>query len=568
MEDTGCPGARAGARFIAWAMMLTLLPAGCASVGRQPEKPRYAEVPAVTDCGKTTGYDVIIVGAGLSGLTAARELRRGQRSNILILEATDRIGGRARTLKEGPPIDLGGAWLHGVPTNPLTGIVDAMGFARVRTHLDGPVFIDDGIRKPTSNKERNAQFNEEADAFGEATAESARRQQSLRACQKAASGSKGTHPDPVCDALEKVEAEGRDKVSAYLPQESVFKFLLAGNAGPLESSTEIDKSSTVDVGNFEAEDDDLLAQGMGTFVEAYGRDQPVCLNSPVTKITYRENGVVVEVKGGKRYEARKVLVTVSTGVLKAGRIHFDPELPARKRDAINALPMGNMQKVIIDLKSEEDFFAGTPDNSWVLYQSPPPNNDVMAFVIKPLGKNIAIGFYGGVQAESFEGKCAQVAYPMGDKPLSPVRHPCDEEAVQRARAALGRMYGSTTFDIISAIDKADIYVTRWSLDPWTYGAYSAAQPGNWFMREELAKAISYYEVNPRTQKEEARGPHRVYFAGEACSRPMYNGSFAGAYESGVKAARAMLDALLEEAPCTGDCSATGQDAARVGQTVH
>lgn len=45
-------------------------------------------------CAQTTGYDVIIIGAGLAGLTAAKELRHLGRSVLLVLEATDRIGGR------------------------------------------------------------------------------------------------------------------------------------------------------------------------------------------------------------------------------------------------------------------------------------------------------------------------------------------------------------------------------------------------------------------------------------------------------------------------------------------
>ena len=56
----------------------------------------------------------------------------------------------------------------------------------------------------------------------------------------------------------------------------------------------------------------------------------------------------LEVKNGKRYQARKALVTVSTGVLQKKKIQFEPELPAWKREAIAGLPMGHMQKVIID----------------------------------------------------------------------------------------------------------------------------------------------------------------------------------------------------------------------------
>jgi hypothetical protein len=180
----------------------------------------------------------------------------------------------------------------------------------------------------------------------------------------------------------------------------------------------------------------------------------------------------------------------------------------------------------------------------------------MAFVIKPLDKNIAIGFFGGDRARKYEQQCASSASAMGDKPLPPVRQPCDEEPVQQAKAALSRMYRSGAIagaepsapplDIAQAFDKADIYLTRWSLDPWTLGAYSAALPNSWVMREELGKAICSYEP-ARQQEPAAEGcVKRLYFGGEATSRPMFNGSFAGAHEAGLRNARALLQSLDEE----------------------
>ncbi|HYH99206.1 NAD(P)/FAD-dependent oxidoreductase [Hyalangium sp.] len=537
------------AHFMTWAAVLFLLPAGCVTTGARGRK---VPPPAVADCAKTTGYDVIIVGAGFSGLTASKELRRAGRNNVLILEATDRMGGRGNTLKKGPPIDLGGAWIHGVTVNPLTGMADAMGFERVATQLEGPIYLDNGTEVTTLSGAQAEQYGLEYEGFEQRLVEAGLWQRVLKECRGTAEGNAPKNPerDALCQQLEKI---ANDEVSNALPKDSAFRFLFEGNVGPLESAVETSRNSTVDAAEFEAGPDDLLKEGMGTFVEAFGQGEPVCLNSPVTKVTYRDDGVVLEVKNGKSYQARKALVTVSTGVLQAKKIQFEPPLPPSKQAAIDGLPMGNMQKVIIDFKDQPNLMGDTLPNSWVLYQA--PDNSVMAFVIKPLGKNIAIGFYGGEQARQYEQKCASA---MGDKPLPPARQPCDEEPVQRAKAALSRMYRSGAIagaepsapplDIAQAFDKADIYLTRWSLEPWTLGAYSAALPGAWTMREELGKAICSYDLSRQQEPTEEGCIKRLYFGGEATSRPMFNGSFAGAHEAGLRNARAILESLEAEEP--------------------
>lgn len=457
-------------QVLTWLGLLLLVLSGCAGPAFSPSAPRSAA--------STEVHDVIVVGAGLSGLATAKDLRRVGKT-VLVLEATGRIGGRAHTdTSFSVPIDLGAAWLHGADTNPLTALVDASGFQRAPSRLDGPVFV--GNRRMTT---------EELEAFGAAYEETEER-------------------------MDHARREGKDQAASdFLPESSAYRSLVAANIGPLESGAEITQTSSVDAVAFVADPDDFIREGVGTFVARFGRDVPVQLNSPVTAIKYGEgadDGVIVETSTGRTYRGRRVVVTVSTGVLAARRIAFYPELPEWKWEAIRGLPMGLLNKVVFQF--DGDILPEEEHSEWVLHQQPAPAEggapEVMAFVIKPLGANIVVGFFGADQARRFEA--------LGNK-----------AAIDRAKAALAAMYGP---ELVARIRDDATKVTRWGQNPWTLGAYSAALPGMSKMHAELAKPVD----------------DRVFFAGEACGPPEFNGSLPGAFVSGLQASRAVQESLAGE----------------------
>jgi monoamine oxidase len=64
-------------------------------------------------------YDGVVIGAGFAGLSAARHLHQAGLS-FVILEALDRVGGRAKTVKTATgQIELGAQWFHGTSGNPV-----------------------------------------------------------------------------------------------------------------------------------------------------------------------------------------------------------------------------------------------------------------------------------------------------------------------------------------------------------------------------------------------------------------------------------------------------------------
>jgi polyamine oxidase len=86
---------------------------------------------------------VIVIGSGISGLAAARNLSEAS-FKVTVLESRDRIGGRIHTdYSFGCPVDMGASWLHGVSDeNPLAPIIRRLGLTLYRTSGDDSILYD------------------------------------------------------------------------------------------------------------------------------------------------------------------------------------------------------------------------------------------------------------------------------------------------------------------------------------------------------------------------------------------------------------------------------------------
>jgi monoamine oxidase len=373
--------------------------------------------------------DVLVVGAGVAGVAAARSLRaRGL--SCLVLEAKDRIGGRAYTDATG--FDHGASWLHQANDNPLTGFAEALGFETVdHDKLRQRLLFTEGRFATTA--ERGA-FAATEDRF-------------WRVIEAAAAD--GTPDRLASDAA---------------PRGGRFDALVAHWEGAQICAAELSRMSLHDFAATALDGPNLLLRrGLGTLVASLAEGLPIRLSAPVTRLDWGGSGVAGSGAFG-RIRARAAIITVSTGVLAQASIAFTPDLPAQTRDAINALPLGLLSKLSFPippgtLPEFGPFASLRRDISG-------PGDRPISWIARPFGAPVMLAFIGGFLAWELSraGKHAAEAH---------------------ARAEFARIFGAE-----AARALGPPIITDWGEDPHFLGSYSHAIPGAQAARRVLAEPLA------------------------------------------------------------------------------
>ena len=414
--------------------------------------------------------DVIIVGAGPAGLAAARRLREAGRS-VRVLEARDRIGGRAHTDTAllGQPFDLGAHWLHARASNPFVRIAADLGFV-CDADLPHLGFYVGGARLPL---ERERRILEAFERFKHQVQEVGRAGRDV----------------PVATLIDPAHPEALHLSRLYTAKHGVAP----------------EEGSTGDLGTYTwTPDDQAVRDGYGALVSRAFASVPVTLSTPVIEIDCSGTLPRVRTAAGA-LEARRVLVTVPMGVLRAETIAFRPRLPDWKLDAIAGIAMGNSLKVGLRFSRALLGVYGP-----ALLNQISPDGVAMDIEIWPAGRNGVTCYFDGPQALELEREAVRGSRREGG---------C--VAVDRALEGLASIFGSEIRREVSASAR-----TGWATDPWALGAFSAPLPGRAAGRLALARPVD----------------ERLFFAGEATSIE-YGGDVHGAYFSGLEAAEAILASL-------------------------
>jgi len=253
--------------------------------------------------------EVIVIGAGMAGIAAARVVQESRHS-VVLLEARGRIGGRTYTESNtfGFPYDHGAAWFEAAGRNPLVPLARGLGHELVRDPESVSVYL--GGREGDAERYERIQRSAE------------RR----------------------IDRL--ARTSGDIAISEALQARDPLERLAYAQIGPLDAGAELDRLSALDY-NRQADGGMLLsAQGMGAFVQQYGAGLPVRTGVRVHRVDWSGPRVAVETQQGT-LSAPAVIVTVPVSVLAAGDIAFSPALPAQKQEAIAGLPMGSYNRIAL-----------------------------------------------------------------------------------------------------------------------------------------------------------------------------------------------------------------------------
>lgn len=421
------------------------------------------------------GSHVVVVGAGVAGL-AATELLLKAGFKVDLVEASDRTGGRVRTVDLGNQhVDLGGVWLHDGTTNYLRKAAEAQRVARYRTDWNNGITLSHDRPVAFDTQKVVSEFEDalQSDWLSYTVRSSlglSTRSESLEKAVGQVLNQSGAQGNSLRALLETNFAAPLNKISAS----SMFGPTLPGNDGhnPLPSN------------------DVVTQNGMASFIASLTPQATASasLNEPVHAITKTAKGVQVATSR-RIIEADAVIVTVSIGVLKSDLIAFAPGLPAAHQAALDRIEMGASDKLYMLFAKDVDL----PDSHILTLCDNDPFGIVVNFQAIA-GRPLIGAFTTGAEALNYRGVSKEDAGRILLQKL--------EIAYQRK---LPSPLATTTSD--------------WMGDPWIRGAYAyhtVAADGS--ETETLRTPIS----------------ERIFLAGEAISDR--SGLVDGAWHDGRRAA--------------------------------
>lgn len=446
------------------------------------------------DPGPEVQYDstVVIIGAGAAGLAAA-DILNAKGINVVVLEASNQLGGRVRSLRNQKeilvqtaadfPVELGAEVVFGTDSS-FGKIIKNYNLTKIdlATESTDQYMLDNLAKSKTgwgSDPDLNAVLNFVSGLKTYAGAD---------VSMKQAAGV-SSRADALLNSMAgNYYGSSSDKVGAK------------GVANALSLIEHDNKPYLIKTNPLQ----DILTSRFNQIVTK------IQLNAVVKSINYAGEKVIITLKDGNQVEAGKVIVTSSLGVLKSGAIAFSPGLPATKVASMNKLAMDHSIRIVIDFK--KNFWGEGSGYIWGGTKGPLYFNTGVA----------RSEFYRTLSI-TVNGPKAQELSALGDGALDAVL------------AELDSVYnGQATLFVRKLIDNDGNegnrvwFKTDWGKDEFFKGGVSYLPPGATLAdRENLAAPIN----------------DKIFFAGEATDLIGDAGTINGALNSAERVAEELIKSI-------------------------
>jgi monoamine oxidase len=435
--------------------------------------------------------DVVVIGAGIAGLSAALALVRAG-LNIVILEARDRVGGRIFTQRDATlntPIELGAEFIHGCPPE-IWNLLRELNIRPKEVSGENWGFLH--------GKLGPCDFFKEIDKLFEKMDERAPDESFLSFVQRCC-------PEPELELTKRWATGYITGFHAADPAQISIHSVIKGSRADEE---------------IQAERAFRLPKGYRSLVEYFetelrARNVPIHLRTVVQEVHWKKGSASIKAESAEQsieFQAPRILVTVPLPILQGaqgeyGVIRFTPELPNQKQQALERLAMGKVVRVV--LRFQERF--------WDRLRPRQPEKS-LADLRFLFSQEPWFPTWWTTMPDKFPIITAWA-------PFYDAERLCGQDelfVIDKALQTIARLFGISSHRVSSLFETA--YWHNWEKDPFSRGAYSYVKVGGDSAQRDLSAPVE----------------NTLFFAGEATDVSGHNGTVHGALASAQRGVQEIL----------------------------